>query len=222
MQRMRAQVAFALRRGERRAAAPAAGGTAAGAPGRRAGPADLSRSPGGRDLRRPARPWADARRSRAPRDPQRWRRSSRSRCRTRSCSSAAWPLRLADGYLAAAPALKEALRRYRAQPQELDWLSRRVQPGRHGPVGRRGVVRARGRPGPAGAGDGHPQLASVRARLPRRDPHPGGRAVPGGGLADRARARRPGDQGGHVALRPAAARGVARGRDRPRPTWPRR
>jgi DNA-binding CsgD family transcriptional regulator len=32
-------------------------------------------------------------------------------------------VRLADGYAAAAPALKEALRRYRAQPQELDWLS---------------------------------------------------------------------------------------------------
>jgi DNA-binding CsgD family transcriptional regulator len=32
-------------------------------------------------------------------------------------------VRLADGYLAAAPTLKEALRRYRAKPQELDWLS---------------------------------------------------------------------------------------------------
>jgi DNA-binding CsgD family transcriptional regulator len=32
-------------------------------------------------------------------------------------------VRLADGYAAAAPALKEALRSYRAQPQELDWLS---------------------------------------------------------------------------------------------------
>ena len=32
-------------------------------------------------------------------------------------------VRLADGYLAAAPMLKEALRRYRAQPHELDWLS---------------------------------------------------------------------------------------------------
>jgi DNA-binding CsgD family transcriptional regulator len=32
-------------------------------------------------------------------------------------------LRLADGYLAAAPTLKEALRRYRAQPHELGWLS---------------------------------------------------------------------------------------------------
>jgi len=32
-------------------------------------------------------------------------------------------VRLADGYLAAAPTLKEALRRYRAQPRELDWLS---------------------------------------------------------------------------------------------------
>src|SRR5690348_3919738 len=32
-------------------------------------------------------------------------------------------VRLADGYLAAAPALKEALCRYRAQPRELDWLS---------------------------------------------------------------------------------------------------
>ena len=32
-------------------------------------------------------------------------------------------VRLADGYAAAAPALKEALRRYRAVPQELDWLS---------------------------------------------------------------------------------------------------
>jgi DNA-binding CsgD family transcriptional regulator len=30
--------------------------------------------------------------------------------------------RLTDGYAAAAPALKQALRRYRAQPQELDWL----------------------------------------------------------------------------------------------------
>jgi DNA-binding CsgD family transcriptional regulator len=30
--------------------------------------------------------------------------------------------RLTDGYLAAAPMLKEALRRYRTQPQELDWL----------------------------------------------------------------------------------------------------
>jgi DNA-binding CsgD family transcriptional regulator len=32
-------------------------------------------------------------------------------------------VRLADGYVAAAPALKEALRRYRAEPLELDWLS---------------------------------------------------------------------------------------------------
>ena len=32
-------------------------------------------------------------------------------------------VRLADGYLAAAPMLKEALRRYRAQPLVLDWLS---------------------------------------------------------------------------------------------------
>jgi DNA-binding CsgD family transcriptional regulator len=32
-------------------------------------------------------------------------------------------VRLADGYLAAAPTLKEALRRYRAQPHELDWRS---------------------------------------------------------------------------------------------------
>jgi hypothetical protein len=32
-------------------------------------------------------------------------------------------VRLADGYLAAAPELKAALRRYRAQPRELDWLS---------------------------------------------------------------------------------------------------
>jgi DNA-binding CsgD family transcriptional regulator len=31
--------------------------------------------------------------------------------------------RVADGYVAAAPTLKEALRRYRAQPLELDWLS---------------------------------------------------------------------------------------------------
>ena len=31
-------------------------------------------------------------------------------------------VRLTDGYLAAAPLLGEALRRYRAQPQELDWL----------------------------------------------------------------------------------------------------
>jgi DNA-binding CsgD family transcriptional regulator len=32
-------------------------------------------------------------------------------------------VRLADGYVAAAPTLREALRRYRAQPHELDWLS---------------------------------------------------------------------------------------------------
>jgi DNA-binding CsgD family transcriptional regulator len=32
-------------------------------------------------------------------------------------------VRLTDGYLAAAPTLKEALRRYRAQPHELDWRS---------------------------------------------------------------------------------------------------
>src|SRR5579864_7453148 len=31
-------------------------------------------------------------------------------------------LRVSDGYLAAAPALKEALRAYRAGPQDLDWL----------------------------------------------------------------------------------------------------
>jgi ATP/maltotriose-dependent transcriptional regulator MalT len=31
--------------------------------------------------------------------------------------------RLTNGYVAAAPLLKEALRRYRAEPQELDWLS---------------------------------------------------------------------------------------------------
>ena len=32
-------------------------------------------------------------------------------------------VRLTDGYIAAAPMLKAALSRYRAQPQELDWLS---------------------------------------------------------------------------------------------------
>ena len=32
-------------------------------------------------------------------------------------------MRLADGYLAAAATLKAGLRRYRAQPHELDWLS---------------------------------------------------------------------------------------------------
>jgi len=32
-------------------------------------------------------------------------------------------VRLTDGYVAAAPALKEVLRRYRGKPQELDWLS---------------------------------------------------------------------------------------------------
>ncbi len=32
-------------------------------------------------------------------------------------------LRLSEGYLPAAPALREALRRYRAQPRDLDWLS---------------------------------------------------------------------------------------------------
>jgi DNA-binding CsgD family transcriptional regulator len=32
-------------------------------------------------------------------------------------------VRLADGYAAAAPTLREGLRRYRGQPQELDWLS---------------------------------------------------------------------------------------------------
>jgi DNA-binding CsgD family transcriptional regulator len=32
-------------------------------------------------------------------------------------------VRLTDGYVAAAPTLKEALRRYRAEPQDLDWLS---------------------------------------------------------------------------------------------------
>ena len=31
-------------------------------------------------------------------------------------------MRLTDGYLAAAPLLKQALARYRTQPQELDWL----------------------------------------------------------------------------------------------------
>jgi DNA-binding CsgD family transcriptional regulator len=32
-------------------------------------------------------------------------------------------LRLTDGYVAAAPTLREALRRYRAEPKELDWFS---------------------------------------------------------------------------------------------------
>jgi hypothetical protein len=31
-------------------------------------------------------------------------------------------VRLTDGFTAAAPMLIEALRRYRAQPQQLDWL----------------------------------------------------------------------------------------------------
>ncbi|HWN61889.1 MAG TPA: LuxR C-terminal-related transcriptional regulator, partial [Streptosporangiaceae bacterium] len=54
-----------------------------------------------------------------------WRRTVRARrirCSTPSCCCAAWPMRLTDGYLAAAPLLKEALARYRAQPLELDWL----------------------------------------------------------------------------------------------------
>jgi len=54
---------------------------------------------------------------------------------------------------------------------------RLVQHRRHGHVGRRGVVRARGRPAPAGPRERHPQLASVHAGLSRRDPRPGGRTV---------------------------------------------
>ena len=121
-------------------------------------------------------------------------------------------VRLADGYTAAAPLLSEALRRYRARPQELDWLCVAGQPGRDGPVGRPGVVRARHQPGPAGARERHAELASVRARLPRRDPDPGRRAVGGGGPAGGGRAHRPGDQGRHPAVRVAAARRVAGGR----------
>ena len=88
--------------GQRRAAAAAASRRAAADPGRRAGPADLSRGPRGRDLRRPARPRA-GRAGDRPRGAGRAVRPSqasgsfsgsfrvRSRCRTRSCCSAAWP-----------------------------------------------------------------------------------------------------------------------------------
>ena len=74
------------------------------------------------------------------------------------------------------------------------------------------LVRARHRPGPAGPRERHAELAPVRARLPRRDPDPGRRAVRGGGPAGGGRAHRPGEQGGHPAVRLAAARRVARGR----------
>jgi len=67
----------------------AAGRTAATEPGRRAGPADLSRGPDGRDLRWPARPPTGCDRSRPPPDPQRCGLPGRSRYRARSCSSTA-------------------------------------------------------------------------------------------------------------------------------------
>ena len=76
--------------------------------------------------------------------------------------------------------LKEALRRYRAQPQRAGLAVRGVQHRRDGPVGRPGLVRARRRPGPAGPGQRHPELASVRAGLPRRAAHPRRRATDGG------------------------------------------
>ena len=58
-----------------------------------------------------------------PRDPRRCRLPGRSRLPHSQLLIHGLAERLADGYLAAAPTLKEALRRYRAQPLELGWLS---------------------------------------------------------------------------------------------------
>ena len=70
-----------------------------------------------------------------------------------------------------------------------------VQPGRDGSVGRRGVAGAGLPPGPAGPGQRRPELAAARARLPGREPDPGGPAGPGGRAADRAGEHRPGITG---------------------------
>ena len=161
-------------------------------------------------------------RSRAPRDPQRCGLRCRSRCRTTQLLIHGLAVRLADGYLARPPPRQGGTASLPGAAARAGLAVRLVQHRRHGPMGRRGVVRARGRPGPAGARERHPQLASVRAGLPRRDPHPGRRAIESGGPADGARARRPGGQRGRPS--PYVRRRLPRGAGtrRARRNWPRR
>ena len=120
---MRAQIAFALRRGGDAPPLMLRAAAAAAEPGRRTGPADLPRSHGGGGLRGRLARGQDARQV-----------AGAARSATLGLSGPE-PLphsqllihglaeRLAEGYLAAAPTLKEALRRYRAEPPELGWLS---------------------------------------------------------------------------------------------------
>ena len=121
-------------------------------------------------------------------------------------------VRLADGYLAAAPTLKEALRRYRAQPQELDWLS----------VSYNMVAMD------LWDDEAWFELAAGQVRLARANGTlswlpfaldylaeihiQAGELSRAAALLIEREQRRPGDQGGHLALRPTAARRVARGR----------
>ena len=128
-------------------------------------------------------------------------------------------VRLTDGYLAAAPMLNEALRRYRAQPQELDWLCVSYNLVAMDLWDDAGMVRARGRPGPAGPGERHPQLASVRARLPGREPHPGRPAGPGGGPADRAASGSTRGSGRPPCPTSRCCSPRGAGTRRPRPSW---
>jgi hypothetical protein len=75
--------------------------------------------------------------------------------------------RLTDGYAGAAPLLKRALRAYRDEERQLDWLCVAYNLAAMDLLGRPGMVRARVLADRARARYRHPELASVRARLPR-------------------------------------------------------
>ena len=118
-------------------------------------------------------------------------------------------MRLTDGFTAAAPMLTEALRRYRAQPQELDWLSVSYNLVAMDLWDDEAWFSPGGRPGSAGVCERHAQLASVRARLYLAEYHIQAELIHGGGPAHGGREHRPGDQGGHAALRLAPAHSLA-------------
>ena len=121
-------------------------------------------------------------------------------------------VRLADGYTAAAPLLSEALRRYRAQPQELDWLCVACnmvamdlwddQAWFELATGQVGRARANG------TLSWLPFALDYLAEMQIQ----AGELSAADGPAGGGRAHRPGDQGGHPPVRLAAARRVARGR----------
>ena len=163
---LRAQIAFAVKPRQRRAAAAAQGGQAARAAGRRAGARDVPGSVVSGDVRRPSGRAAaallevgEAARAAPP---------SSQPPRGSDLLLDGLATRITEGYAAGVPTLKQALsafRRRRAPRDEENPLALARVPGRHGSVGRRVLGRARHPPGPGRPRSRRAHRAPARPQL---------------------------------------------------------